>query len=147
MDLSSKFSCTGRVEGLPTAVSALETVADQVSAVLAAALPSEHHRLASGHADTRWAAVEVPRVEMSKIWLGRSLRTRLVDNFAHTSDVSRRTQRRGAPLLAALCRKSQVACWQSWCDHEDYTKITKITKTVRSRHLRRAPGPSASSGR
>ena len=98
MDFSSKFSCSGRVEGLSTAVPALETVADQVSAVLAAALPSEHHRLASSHTDTRWAAVEVPRVEISKIWLGRSLRTRPEANFAQSSDVSRRTQRRGAPL-------------------------------------------------
>ena len=104
MGFSSKFSCTGRVEGLPTAVPALETVANQVSAVLAAALPSEHHRLASGHADTHCTAVELTRVKILKIRLGGSLRTRLEANFAQSSDVSRRTQRRGAPLLAAPCQ-------------------------------------------
>ena len=82
MGFSSKCSCTGRVEGLPTAVPALETVADQVSAVLAAALPSEHHRLAPSHANTHCTAVEVPRVEILKIRLGGSLRTRLEASFA-----------------------------------------------------------------
>ena len=65
MGFSRKYGCAGRAESRtagaetaraespPTAVPAPEAVADQLSAVLATALPSEHHRLASGHADTR----------------------------------------------------------------------------------------------
>ena len=108
MDFSSKFSCTGRVEGLPTAGPALETVADQVSAVLAVALPSEHHRLASGHAGSRWASMEVPRVEVSKIRLGSPLTVFPKDKYAQWKDGIAWTQRRGAPLLAAPLPKSHV---------------------------------------
>ena len=109
MGFSSKFSRTGRVEGLPTAVPALDTVAGTISVMMAVALPSEHHRLASGHAGSRWASMEVPRVEVSKIRLGSPLTVFPKDKYAQWKDGIAWTQRRGAPLLAAPLPKSHVA--------------------------------------
>ena len=76
--------------------------------MMAVALPSEHHRLASGHAGSRWASMEVPRVEVSKIWLGSPLTVFPKDKYAQWKDGIAWTQRRGAPLLAAPLPKSHV---------------------------------------
>ena len=114
MGFSSKFSRTGRVEGLPTAVPALDTVAGTISVMMAVALPSEHHRLASGHAGSRWASMEVPRVEVSKIRLGSPLTVFPKDKYTQWKDGIAWTQRRGAPLLAAPLPKSHVERSRLW---------------------------------